>query len=62
MSETVKLQYRCKMCGLVFTEKVDASGLPKNTLALMRHIGLTKHNCPSGAVGIAELEGYLLND
>ena len=62
MSEQIQLRYRCKLCGATFARPVDAPELPENVLRLMQRIGLTKHNCQDGAIGIAELEGYRINE
>ena len=61
-SETVTLQYRCKLCGSLFLETKKAGPLPGDTLRLMQHFGLARHNCLDKRVGIAELEGYTLDD
>ena len=62
MGDQITLRYRCKLCGATFARPVDTPELPENVLRLMQRIGLTKHNCPDGAIGIAELEGYRTDD
>lgn len=62
MSDQITLRYRCKLCGATFARKMGSMVLPDNTLALMQLVGLMKHNCPDEAIGIAELEGYRIND